>query len=303
MNHRFFFQRCKLQITTIVFFLCCGFSLFSQSGTGSVQSQDELTVLSWNIKFLPRFLGHIQHLPMKRVPYIADKLIANQVDIIVFQEAFDRSCNKKLKKLLLPVYPYCIGPANQKGGFKISSGVMIMSKLPLKELGTVDFKECEKEDCMARKGALLVETVWNGKRIQVLGTHLEAGGTRELKTTQYVELAGLLDQYKENGVPQLAAGDFNTHKDDTLLYHRLLRILEAEDGELTGVLQYTSDHALNDMDSYNPDRRGVIDYILYRGNGVSPSAIKREVVRHTERWHKKHVDLSDHFAVMMTIRF
>jgi endonuclease/exonuclease/phosphatase family metal-dependent hydrolase len=279
---------------------CC---FISFSFAQPVEEKKELTILSWNIKFLPRFLGHIHHYPMKRVPLIAQKLIDSPVDIVVFQEAFDRSCNKKLKKLLLPYYPYCIGPANQKGGFKISSGVMIMSKLPIKELGTVDFKECEKEDCMARKGALLVETTFNGQRIQILGTHLEAGGGPDLKTTQYVELAGLLDKYKEANVPQLACGDFNTAKTNPVLYPRLLDLLHAEDGPLTGELQYTSDHALNDMDGYIPDDRDVIDYIFYRGNGVQPSFVKREVVRHTQQWHKKHKDLSDHFAVLMTIRF
>jgi len=287
-----------------VLILFCSFFLLSFFAVAQdmVPQKKELTILSWNIKFLPRFLGHIKHYPMKRVPLIAQKLIDNQADIIVFQEAFDRSCNKKLKKLLTPYYPYCIGPANQKGGFKISSGVMIMSKLPLKELGTVDFKECEKEDCMARKGALLVETVFEGQRLQVLGTHLEAGGGRNLKTTQYVELAGLLDKFREDGVPQFACGDFNTSSADTVLYPRMLSILHAEDGSVTGELQYTSDHLLNDMDSYNPDDRDVIDYVLYRGNGVKVS-MTREVFRHLHRWSKKHQDLSDHFGVKAVLSF
>lgn len=304
INKRNFNLTMKISIR-IIFFL---FLIMLSHKSGSCQNDslnNSLTILSWNVKFLPRILAHIGHQPMKRVPLIAEKLITEQYDILVFQEAFDRSCNKKLIKLLKPIYPYVIGPANQKPGFKVSSGIMIMSKLKLKELGTIDFKECEKEDCMARKGALLVETIWKGITIQILGTHLEAGGSKELKTGQYTEIANLLDKYVQQGVPQFVAGDFNTHKEskDTTLYNRLIRILKAEDGPLSGELQFTSDHALNDMDSYNPNRRSVIDFIFYRANGVPYSFMKREVIRYQQRWGKKNSDLSDHFAVKMTVVF
>lgn len=282
----------------VIAFLGLSFCPLPLKATGQ-----QVTVLTWNIKFLPRILAHIHHYPMKRVPLIAAQLNALPYDIVVLQEAFDRSCNRKLKKLLHEKYPYCIGPANQKGGFKISSGVMIFSRYPLKWLGEVDFETCEKEDCMARKGGLLVEADVQGRRLQILGTHMEAGGSDALKTSQLVELGGLLDRFAESGVPQLACGDFNIASDNSRLYPYILYLLKAEDGPLTGELKYTSDHLLNDMESYNPSRRHLIDYILYRGNGVQPVSVTRQVVRHTQRWHKKHEDLSDHLAVRMDLVF
>lgn len=268
--------------------------------TGMAQ---ELNVLSWNIKFLPRVLAHIGHRPLKRVPYMADYLLKDSADVIVFQEAFDNVANRRLLKLLKEKYPYHIGPANKKGAFKISSGILIVSKVPMRERGTVDFKDCEKEDCFAKKGALLVEINWHGKLVQILGTHLEAGGPREIKLSQYQELAGLVRAHQNYGVPQLLCGDFNTAKSNNDLYPKMLNILQAEDGPLSGELQFTSDHLLNDMDSYDPTDRDVIDYILYKGNGVQPAFIYREVVRPMARWSKKHQDLSDHFGVRMRIRF
>lgn len=263
----------------------------------------ELNVLSWNIKFLPRVLAHIGHRPLKRVPYIAEFLLKDSADVIVLQEAFDNVANKRLLKLLKEKYPYHVGPANKKGWFTINSGILIVSKVPLRERGTVDFKECEKEDCFARKGALLVEIDWYGKLIQILGTHLESGGPREIKLSQYQELAGLLRAHQNYGVPQLLCGDFNTEKSNADLYPKMLHVLQVEDGPLSGELQYTSDHLLNDMDSYDPNNREVIDYILYKGNGVEPVYSYREVVRPMHRWSKKHQDLSDHFGVRLRIRF
>ncbi|MCS6979471.1 MAG: sphingomyelin phosphodiesterase [Flavobacteriales bacterium] len=270
---------------------------------GHGQNQKPFTVISWNIKFLPRILAHIGHKPLKRVQPIAAHLLADSADVLVLQEAFDNVANRRLLKALRPLYPYHVGPANKKGAFKISSGILIVSRYPLKELGTVDFRSCEKEDCWARKGGLLVELSWQGRRIQVLGTHLEAGGGREIKMEQYGELAGLVQKFRENGVPQLLCGDFNTRKTDDYLYPRMLQTLEAEDGPLSGDLQYTSDHLLNDMSTYRPEDREVIDFIFYKGNGLTPSFIRRSVLRYTHRWQKGHQDLSDHFGVKAVIGF
>lgn len=268
----------------------------------SPKAQD-FTVISWNIKFLPRALAHIGHRPLKRVMPIAEHLLRDTADVLVLQEAFDNVANRRLLKALKPLYPYHIGPANKKGAFKISSGILIVSRYPLRQLGTVDFRSCEKEDCWAKKGALLVELSWQGRPIQVLGTHLEAGGGREIKLEQYGELAALIRAHQRTGVPQLLCGDFNTRASDRFLYPRMLETLEATDGPLSGSLQYTSDHLLNDMSTYRPEDREVIDFILYRGNGVEPRYMTRSVVRYTHRWIKGHQDLSDHFGVKAVMGF
>ena len=266
-------------------------------------SAQTISVLSWNIKFLPRAFAHIGHRPLKRVEPIATHLIASEADVLVLQEAFDRKAKRRLKKSLNLVYPYTYGPANQEPGFKINSGILILSKTPLLYRGEVEFSDCEKEDCFARKGALLVETVVAGRRIQVLGTHLEAGGPSSIKLTQYHEVAGLLRSHQLFGIPQIICGDFNTNQTNTYLYQAMLNILQAEDGPLYGELQYTSDHMLNDMDLYNPNDRKVIDYVFYKPNGVQPQNIYREVLRYQYPWNKKQKDLSDHFAVWMKLTF
>lgn len=250
---------------------------------------------------LPRWIAHLGHGPVKRAKLIPQKLVADSIDIIVFQEAFDKRCMKIIRKQLEPHYPYIVGPANDKKcGIKLNSGVMMFSKIPLKYVDQVDFTECEKEDCFARKGALLAEADWNGKKIQILGTHKEAGGSLPLKTGQYLEILGMIRKHTKSGVPQLLAGDFNIRKGSDI-YTAMLATFGMEDGDITGELQYTSDHLLNDMSTYRPEDRKVIDFIFYRANGVQPTFIQREIKRYMQRWHKKHEDLSDHLAVLMTL--
>lgn len=276
---------------------------FAHPNNGLVKEEKELRVLSYNIQMLPRWIAHLKHGPVKRARLIPEKLIADNIDIIVFQEAFDKHCMRIISKQLAPHYPYTAGPANDKKcGIKLNSGVMIFSKTPLKTLDSIDFTECEKEDCFARKGALLVETEWNGQTLQIMGTHMEAGGTLVLKTGQYLEIVAMMRKHAKQGVPQLMAGDFNIRK-GTDIYTSMLATFEMEDGDLTGELQYTSDHLLNDMGGYNPESRKVIDFVFYKANGVKPSFMQREVKRYMQRWSPKNEDLSDHFSVLMTLRF
>lgn len=267
------------------------------------ENPKDLRVLSYNIQMLPRWIAHMGHGPVKRASLIPEKLIADSIDIIIFQEAFDKRCMRIMRRLLEPYYPHVAGPANdRKFGFKLNSGVMIFSKTPLKELESIDFTECEKEDCFSRKGALLVETEWQGQPLQIMGTHMEAGGSQTLKAGQYLEILGMMRKHTRHGVPQLLTGDFNIKK-GTTLYEAMLAAFGMEDGPFSGELQYTADGMLNDMKRYDPDDRKVIDYIFYKGNGVRPVFINREVRQYRQRWRKDRQDLSDHLSVLMTIRF
>ena len=267
----------------------------------SVAAQSELKVLTYNIKMLPRVLTFIKHHPVVRARIIPRIVAPDSAQVIVFQEAFDHKAIRILKRELKPYYPFWAGPANSTPSLKASSGVMVFSKVPLKELGEVHFTDCDREDCLARKGAILVQLQWKGNTVQVMGTHMEAGGAFEMKQNQYEQIEGLMKRFRKDSIPQLYCGDFNTHK-GSALYDTMLHTFTAEDGPITGDLQYTSDHLLNDMDSYDPNRRGVIDFVLYKGNGLQPKTLSREVKRYQFPWDKKHKDLSDHFAVMMKLR-
>lgn len=276
------------------------------SAEPSAGDEKELRILSWNIKMLPRLVKRVRVGPVKRSRIIPQQIINDSIDIVVFQEAFDVRARLILKRRLRDDYPYREGPANKKFlSLRTNSGIVIYSKIPIKHLEEIDFDQCEGDDCLARKGALLVQAEFNGTEFQLLGTHLEAGGTREMKTSQYQEISELIERHKKQGVPQLLAGDFNTNKRDEILYPRMLEMLQAEDGELEGDLKYTADELRNDMNpaGRHGPKQSVIDYVLYRGNGVEPAFMVRHVRQYQIIWRVDHSDLSDHNAVLMRIRF
>lgn len=278
------------------------------NATPSALTEDTLSpplkILSYNIHMLPplaKFTGK-----QRRAKRIGDLLKDSDFDIVVFQEAFHGAARRKIWRRMKETFPYVLGPANRRWySLKTNSGIWILSKIPLKEVAELDFEYCEGTDCWARKGALLAEGEHNGQTFQILGTHLEAGGPREMKVTQYRELDSVLTHFRKDGVPQIAAGDFNTKKfRDTTWYNQLVDILGMDDGPLLSKQKYSSDSYINDIKIQRGDKkkRGVIDFIFYGANGVNAS-INRYVRMPRWQWSKHRQDLSDHFAIEAQIQF
>ena len=285
----------------LILALCC---LTSFAGNPPESSSKSLRILSYNIKMLPRIIKSQHHHPIIRAHIIPAYITEENPDIVVFQEAFDPKADRILRKALKQKYPYMIGPVNKKAGFKINGGVLVMSKYPIKQIATVQYSKCTDFDCWARKGVLLVE-VNDGQRVyQIAGTHMNGGGSLELKTTQYQEMGALVKQYAKPGIPQFLVGDYNTSNFDKPFYNSMISQLDAEDGPITGLLQCTNDHLNNDMEPYfDVKERDIIDYILYRPNGVRPQAMQRTIHQYCNQWSKQNQDLSDHYALLMELKW
>lgn len=264
--------------------------------------KNELHVLTYNVKFLPSILLGQHHHPIRRARYIPQALIADTVDVIVFEEAFDAGARRRLIRGLKKVFPYIAGPANNKASFKYCSGVFMASRYPMRELDEVQYKECVSYDCMARKGGLISEvTLPDGRQIQIIGTHIQAPGEDSIKVHQLQQLRALMDKYKRADVPQLACGDFNACRADKPLYDTLIHILGGLDGPICGDQQCSSDHLHNDMEHYGPDQN-LVDYLLYC-HPVPPAFTERRIIKYQYQWSKKHKDLSDHYGVRLKLVF
>ena len=269
----------------------------------SVDSTHQISILTWNIKMLPRGAIFLHHHPVKRARLIPDELMKISPDVIVFQESYDGRAIHILRKKLRPMYPYSEGFQNRKViTYKRAGGVLMFSKYPMKEIESIKYSMLAGIDKPAAKGAMLVEVEHPAKKFQLMGTHMQAGHGPKIKLSEYKDAADLLKRHQTEGVPQFACGDFNTSKSDTFLYPKLIAALKMEDGNISSDLKFTGDHLLNDMHDYNPQKRNLIDYVFFKPNGISPTSITRSVLRFTHQWNKKHKDLSDHFAVEMIMK-
>ena len=80
----------------------------------------------------------------------------------------------------------------------------------------------------------------------------------------------------------------------------MLETFDCVNGRTSGTQVFTSDGQENDIKKAISDRK-VIDFILYRGNGLEPGSIERRIPLIRERWSRKHCDLSDHFPVSVSL--
>jgi len=275
----------------------------------TVQIQDtqhsrasSLKILSWNIYMLP-YISLFNH-NADRAKVIADKLEHSDYQIIVFQEAFSNKCRNILAKRLAKEYPYQYGPANKcYMPFRTSSGLWVVSKIPLKQLDKIKFSISRGFDIIASKGAVLFQGDFRGSKFQLLTTHLQADNSHLVREKQCSEIKEhLLNQYFNSNIPQLICGDFNIDMDDQPNYKIMLSTLGANNGEISGDVKFTYDEINNNLARNAMGEKKVIDYILVR-NEQWIDHIERKIQTFYARIGQKSSNLSDHYAMEASINF
>jgi len=265
-------------------------------------NKDELKILTWNIYMLP-FCAHL-HKNLERAGIIAQKIAGYNYDIIVFEEAFDHQARRILRNQLKDNYPFMYGPANDSGfSLKTSSGIWILSKIPLIQLEQIEFKNRFGIDAFARKGAVLFEGEWKGQSFQLLGTHLQANSPDSVRYGQCREIADkLLKKFSRPSIPQIVCGDFNVEFADKVNYANMLNLLDAENGSLQGELQSSFDEIDNQLARKENGKKSLIDYILVR-NANTIRNIKRQIFVLREHKLDNISDLSDHYGIEALVYF
>lgn len=265
-------------------------------------STSELKILSWNIYMLPYISLFNDN--DKRAKAIAERLNGSDYHIIVFQEAFSSKCRNILSRVLLASFPYQYGPVNDaRFSLRTNSGLWIVSKFPLTKLDQLEFSRSKGYDAVARKGAVLFEGAFKGSRFQLLATHLQAMDSQELREMQCSEIREhLLNPYFHKNTPQFLCGDFNIDMHDTADYHRMLHILDATNGNLSGNLKVTYDEVDNNLAYKVNGKRKILDYALVR-NEALVDRIERKVQTFFSNIGKVESHLSDHYAMEISVNF
>ncbi len=133
-----------LTVLTILFSV---FSTSIQAQSNNESSDTKLKILTWNLYMRPRAVFHNGQ--VKRAPAIVNELKDKDYDIIVFQETFDNKARNIIWKGLKEKYPYQSGSPKKKHFYKVSTGVFIISKLPLTDKTDIFFSTC-KRSCISK---------------------------------------------------------------------------------------------------------------------------------------------------------
>jgi endonuclease/exonuclease/phosphatase family metal-dependent hydrolase len=178
-----------------------------------------------------------------------------------------------------------------------------LSKIPLKKIKEIEYKNRFGIDAMARKGAVMFEGEWNGRQFQLVGTHLQADSPDEVRREQCNEISvSLLKQFSKENVPQIVCGDFNIEMDDALNYHYMLSALDAENGQIDGDVHTSFDEIDNLLAKKQNGKKQLIDYVLVRNSRLIKN-IQRRISVIREYHNNLFLELSDHYAIEATLNF
>ena len=262
------------------------------------KSGDSLTIASWNIQMLPKVYQPFTKLTRKkqsiRAPKIIQYLNAADFDLIVLQEVFDRSIQKEIAKGLIVNYPYQQMPIKEGFTWKLSSGVMILSKHPMKFLKKVIFNTSKKSDKAAQKSFVLVQVEIGSKTLLLGGTHLDSK-SQESRYLQYEMTKNeILTPYLNDSIPFYLAGDFNTsssHED----YKKMISEFGLTSFSLDDERPYTYD----EYNTWNEiGVRSWIDFIFYNENQHHQPS-KQYILRPTLFFKGSKMDMADHYQIIL----
>lgn len=111
----------------------------------------EISLLTWNVFMLPKPIKFSRQNERTRV--IASQLSHSTHDVIVLQEAFFKKFEYHVEDTLRHTHPYVYKLG--KGGTRwhaFDSGVMVLSKHPMRIVDELHFNRCSGFDCFAAKG-------------------------------------------------------------------------------------------------------------------------------------------------------
>jgi neutral ceramidase len=143
----------------------------------------ELEILTWNIQMLPTFppVEPLNKGQAMRAPWIVEFLSQQPYDIVVLQEVIDKKMTQLLKEGLKISYPYQVSVDSKRGVTGCVGGILFVSRIPLKYVDHIIYKNVSGVDAMAEKGCVLVEAEHAGVHFQIAGTHLQAGDERRAR--------------------------------------------------------------------------------------------------------------------------
>jgi endonuclease/exonuclease/phosphatase family metal-dependent hydrolase len=267
-----------------------------------------LKVLTWNIWMMPRLTFQSPE-NCKRAAAIAVEVLKQDFDILCFEKAFDAAARHVLWNALRARYPNQYGPANNGPSLKVNSGVWILSRTPLTELGETQFRDCAGIECFSRKGAIMLHGDFRGHPFQIVATHLqgESGNQyttahQQIRDRQMAQIRDdLLARHPEPGVPLILAGDFDTPRQSDG-FQFMLETFGQPESQSVGVT-FDDDCSHNDLAMSGKGRHDELDYILVRPNGAAVASIwARTIFRHAG-WDRRRQDLSYRYGVAASIEF
>ena len=261
---------------------------------------DQLKILSWNVYMLPKPIK--SSLQGTRRKQIAEQLKTTTHDLIFMQEAFMKNFRQEVRAALKKSHPHHYYLNKPLFLFSIfGSGLYVLSKHPVRLLEHIYFRNCSSADCLATKGAALMEIkLPNGQLVQIVNTHLQAINNRgAIRMKQLAQIHSLLLRHSRHDIPQFLIGDLNID-DNEPEFQMGLELMGMDYTQLSGPILYTG--GISNPCFKNGSSKEWIDHMWYNNyQGINATSMHVRPMMFNHRGQS--CPLSDHYAVESTFNF
>ncbi len=274
----------------------------------------EIKIINWNTYLLPKIAK--KSAQDERAKLMAQYLLNSDedFDIITLQEVFTKKGYKEFTTILKDKYPYHTGSPTRKWYKPVNSGLLILSKYPIKENSFFMYSGMAHADRFSSKGALAATIeVEDGIYLQVATTHLQAqqGKKYELiRKSQYKYIKkSVIDSFKIDELPLVLTGDFNIDSHYPSEFEPFLSYMQLEAPILSGKKLFTINSQTNTLVEASIERpliQEVLDYIFLIPGAYSEQIQKTYILHPKGDYLYQGIEqtdasLSDHLPVISII--
>jgi len=144
-------------------------------------SKRSLSILYWNVWCLPRLLTDSKYDSDVRAKLISKHITG--YDIVILNEAWTQGAIDVFKN----TYPHFAQDGINCNGKIYGSGIMVLSKYPIKNTLFEGYTDLASVDWFTTKGILYFEIEYDNKTYRFITSHMQAGSS---KLEQYARLYG-----------------------------------------------------------------------------------------------------------------
>jgi exonuclease III len=152
----------------------------------------------------------------ERLEKLIWQLLKSPSDIVTLCEVWADSSKEKIITGLLSKFPYSYFSRAKKDSVKISSGLLILSKLKITESSFTQFNNLVGSDDWSQKGFIKTKLMDSSNTpIYVITTHTQSGNSSEEVHARWLNLQQIFDTIKTVGIdlntPIFVTGDMNVN--------------------------------------------------------------------------------------------
>jgi len=293
----------KFFLVLLFLSICFGFQSSNPRQSITPNYHGKLQILTWNVQMLPRmgsmFSSSFRKMQSERTEWIIEHIENSDYDIILLQECFDNRFIDAAQDRLANKYPHSILP-DRPHWYKLSNGLMILSKYRLEKKENIVFKKLSQADIFAAKGAVLAKVHIDTQSLYIINTHLQAdyesNRYQDLRRAQLQHIKKeLIEPHIDSNAKLLVAGDLNIEENiESTEYRALASEFKWKDWVFDFFKKPSTSFDMDNFWNKSYSQSSRLDYFLAN---FTSKIFHIKIEKPRKKYGKEEIDLADHYGI------